>query len=62
MKTNPKSKPGQAGPLSKLFNEVDDFMVTGYGPLRTMVPPMDSNGVKKIKMKLVQKLPKYFSM
>ena len=59
VKTNPKSKPG---PLSKLFNEVDDFMVTGNGPLRSMVPPMDSNGVKNIQRKLIQKLPKYFSM
>ena len=59
IKTDTKSK---GGPLRTLIDQVDVFPVAGEGLIRSMVPPMSSNGLSKIKLKMVNQLPKYMGM
>ena len=59
LKTDTKSKGGR---LRTLIDRLDGLPVTNEGLVRSMVPPMSSDGVSKIKMKMVHKLPKYMGM
>ena len=59
LKTDTKSK---GGPLKTLIDQVDGLPVSDEGLVRSMVPPMSSKGLTKIKMKMVHKLPKYMGM
>ena len=56
LKTDTKSK---GGPLRTLIDQVDGLPVSDEGLVRSMVPPMSSKGLSKIRMKMVHKLPKY---
>ena len=59
LKTDTKSKGGR---LRTLLDQVNGLPVINDGLVRSMVPPMSSDGLSKIKMKMVHKLPKYMGM